>query len=248
MVKDHGEKNAMSDIRGAYGDLALMEHALRVTSGFAHWPVSAMSQLLAASRLERYGRGEVISNERGAPETFVIASGYAVVGYIPPEWDRTPLALVGPGSLCGFTRADSPEDRVMYDFCAHTDAVIVKMPTFAVRQILDGNPVLWEDMAKMLMKQYREILDSLLGQGVGSLSRRLATTIERLTALYGSSDGHRVSLRLRLTQEELAALLQVTRQSVNKELLKLVTSGTISVVHNKITVLDFTALRRWGST
>ena len=115
----------MSDTRAVSGDLALMEHALRMTSGFAHWPASSMSQLLAASRLERYGRGEVISNERGGAETFVIASGYAMVGYTPPEWDRAPVALVGPGSVCGFTRADNQEGRVLYDFCAHTDAVIV---------------------------------------------------------------------------------------------------------------------------
>jgi CRP/FNR family cyclic AMP-dependent transcriptional regulator len=236
----------MTDIKAMPTDIALMMHTLRVTPWFAHWPDSSMSQLLADSRLERYGRGEIISDERDAPETFVIASGYAIVGYIPPGWDRSPVALLGPGSVCGFTRADNNEGRAVYDFCAHTDMVVVKMSTLALRKILDANPVLWGDMAKMLMRQHREILDSLLGQSIGSLSRRVATTIERLTALYGSRNGQSVSLRLRLTQEELAALLQVTRQSVNKELARLVTSGTISVVQNKITILDSTALRQSG--
>jgi CRP-like cAMP-binding protein len=99
-------------------------------------------------------------------------------------------------------------------------------------------------MAKMLMKQHRVVLDSLLSQGVGSFQRRLVATIERLAVLYGSDDGKGINLRLRLTQEDLATLLQVTRQTVNQALRALVACGAIRLNYNTITVLDLDALRK----
>jgi CRP/FNR family cyclic AMP-dependent transcriptional regulator len=118
------------------------------------------------------------------------------------------------------------------------------MPTLLVQKILDDEPILWMGIARMLMKQHREVLDLLLSQSVGSFQRRLAATIERLAVLYGSNDGQGISLRLRLTQEDLAALLQVTRQTVNKALGVLVAGRALSLSQNTITVLDLGALRR----
>ncbi|WP_307704257.1 Crp/Fnr family transcriptional regulator [Variovorax paradoxus] len=241
----------MIDAREPLEDAALMERALRLTHGFARWPASAMSRLLANAHLDRRTRGEMVSIELGAPETFAIVSGYLVVGHIPPGGSRTPVALLGPGYIAGFTRAIDQEeseekeaDRVVYDFCALNDVTVVRMPTLLVQKILDEDPTLWKGMAKMLMKQHRIVLDSLLSQGVGSFPRRLAATIERLAVLYGSNDGQGISLRLRLTQEDLAALLQVTRQTVNKALGVLVAGGALSLSQNTITVLDLGALRR----
>jgi CRP-like cAMP-binding protein len=118
------------------------------------------------------------------------------------------------------------------------------MPTLLVQKILDDEPGLWKGMAKMLMKQHRVVLDSLLSQGVGSFQRRLVATIERLAVLYGSDDGKGINLRLRLTQEDLATLLQVTRQTVNQALRALVACGAIRLNYNTITVLDLDALRK----
>ncbi|WP_395322064.1 helix-turn-helix domain-containing protein [Variovorax sp. UC74_104] len=61
--------------------------------------------------------------------------------------------------------------------------------------------------------------------------------------LYGSKDGTAIKIGLRITQEDLAALLQVTRQSVNKALRKLEESGAIDISYNAISVLDLEVLR-----
>ena len=239
----------MIDARETLEDAALVERALRLTQGFARWPALAMSKLLPHASLGRYARGEMVSIEQGAPETFVIVSGHLFVGHIPPGGPRTPVALLGPGYVAGFTRTidqegREEEGRIIYDFCALNDVTVVRMPTLLVQKILDDEPGLWKGMAKMLMKQHRVVLDSLLSQGVGSFQRRLVATIERLAVLYGSDDGKGINLRLRLTQEDLATLLQVTRQTVNQALRALVACGAIRLNYNTITVLDLDALRK----
>jgi CRP/FNR family cyclic AMP-dependent transcriptional regulator len=242
----------MIDAREPLEDAALMERALRLTQGFALWPASAMGRLLAGSRLGRHARGEMVSIEQGVHVTFAVVSGHVVVGHVPPGGHRTPVALLGPGHVIGFTRTpdkdeeeeENRESRIVYDFCALNEATTVQMPTLLVQKILDDEPILWMGIARMLMKQHREVLDLLLSQSVGSFQRRLAATIERLAVLYGSNDGQGISLRLRLTQEDLAALLQVTRQTVNKALGVLVAGRALSLSQNTITVLDLDALRR----
>lgn len=228
-----------------------MEGALRLTQGFSTWPPALMRRLLARSRMGRFSRGELVGVERGAPRTFAIVSGYVVVGRTPPGGDRAPVTLIGPGNVVGIVwgvlDTHEPEDQVLYDFCAHMDTTVVEMPTLLIGQILDEEPALWKEMAKMLIKQHRPVLETLLSSGIGSLRQRLATTLEHLANLYGSREEKGLSLHLRLTQEDLATLLQVTRQSVNKELRALVACGALSLSYNTITVLDTEKLRAFSS-
>lgn len=247
----------MEDLELAPNDLALMEHALRLTSGFGSWSAASMQRLLAKSSVRRFARHELVGVEAGEPWTFTIISGHVIVNRTPPRGQRAPVTLLGPGSLIGLVRvlentesAERPEpgQRVLYDFSACLDTTVVQMPTALILQILEEQPAQWRDMAVMLMKQHRQVLDTLLGAWMGSFSQRLAATLERLAMLYGSKDGPEIRIGLRLTQEDLAALLQVTRQSVNKALRKLEEDGAISLSYNAISVLDLGVLRSHSSS
>ncbi|WP_184641998.1 Crp/Fnr family transcriptional regulator [Variovorax guangxiensis] len=211
-----------------------------------------MQRLLAKSRVRRFARHELVGVEAGEPWTFVIISGYVIVNRTPPKGPRAPVTLLGPTSLIGLVRllentqgmeSLEPDQRVLYDFSACLDATVVQMPTAQILELLDEQPALWRAMAVMLMKQHRQVLDTLLGAWVGSFSQRLAWTLERLAMLYGSKEGPVIKIGPRITQEDLAALLQVTRQSVNKALRKLEESGAIGIRYNAISVLDLEVLR-----
>ena len=237
-------------------DNPLMEHALRLTPGFAPWPAALMERLLAMSCVRRYARNELVGIESGEPWTFTIISGHVIVSRTPPGGQRAPVTLLGPGNLIGLVRLLEstegmenvpPIQRALYDFSACLNTTVVQMPTLLIRQLLDEQPALWRSMAIMLMKQNRQVLDTLFVAWMGSFSQRLTTTLERLALLYGSKDGTRIKIGLRLTQEDLAALLQVSRQSVNKALRKLAESGAISLRYNSITILDLEILRSHSS-
>lgn len=211
-----------------------------------------MQRLLAQSRVRRFARHELVGVEAGEPWTFTIISGHVIVGRTPPRGPRAPVTLLGPGSLIGLVRllentqsiaSPEPGQRVLYDLSACLDTMVVQMPTHLILQLLDEQPALWREMAVMLMKQHRQVLDTLLGAWMGSFSQRLATTLERLAMLYGNKDGPSIKIGLRITQEDLAALLQVTRQSVNKAFRQLEESGAIDISYNSISVLDLKVLR-----
>lgn len=235
----------MTGVRELPEDWVLAERALRLTQIFAQWPAAAMEQLLSISRVGRYARGDVVTTDDAPKEILAVVSGH-IVGEVTVDAaaSRCIVALLGPGYVLGFVRSFDDEDVLSaHRFRALNDTVIVHMPAAQFYRILEEDPGLWREMAKLLMKQFRQVLQSLLTQSVGSFKRRLAATIERLAMLHGSKEGDGIGIRLRLTQEDLAALLQVTRQSVNKELGALVACGAISWNYNIITVLDPQALR-----
>lgn len=225
-------------------DAALMERALRLTQGFAPWPAEALERLLARSYVGRHARGARFTAGTGAPGTIAIVSGHALVGRSPAGGQRTVIAFVGPGLVTGLSRIFESSPQVAYDFAAHDDLVAVHMPTQLVLDVLEADPLLWKAMSIMLLRQHLQTLETLLVQSAGSLRQRLCATVERLARLYGHGLGGSLTMRVQVTQEELAAMLQVSRQTINKELHALAATGALSLDYNSITVLNFRTLRR----
>ena len=226
-------------------DAPLIERALRLTQGFAAWSPAAMSRLVSSSHLEHHARGDLLTSEAGASVAFSIVSGHVVIGRGRHEGESVKMLVLGPGALMGLAQMIDREDPVVHTHHAHDEVVAVHMPTALLFEILDSHPLSWRNILSMVMSQHGEIRESLLGQAIGSLRARLAATIDRLATAHGTDVGG--TLRLRARQDDLAAILQVTRQSLSKELRALVASRVIGTKYNAITILNVEALRKIAS-
>jgi DNA-binding transcriptional MocR family regulator len=81
-------------------------------------------------------------------------------------------------------------------------------------------------MAPPVLLGARAVGRTLMDYQTGSTRQRLAATIARLAQLYGAGDGSS-GLRLRLSQDDLATMLQVSRQSINREMRVLEKQGLV---------------------
>jgi CRP/FNR family cyclic AMP-dependent transcriptional regulator len=70
----------------------------------------------------------------------------------------------------------------------------------------------------------------------------MAAALVELAGMHGLIEDGYVELGLRLPQEQLGAMLGVTRQSVNRVLRALERRDTIRTDYNRITIRDFSAL------
>jgi CRP/FNR family cyclic AMP-dependent transcriptional regulator len=226
-------------------DAPLIERALRLTQGFASWPPAAMSRLVSASHLKHHARSELLTSEASACATFSVVSGHVVVERGRRQGEVVKMYLLGPGALIGLAQMIDRDDPIVHSHRAHDEVVAVHMPTNLLFEILDCHPLLWREMLSMVMSQHGEMREALLGQAIGSLRARLATTIDRLATAHGTDVGG--TLRLRARQDDLAAILQVTRQSLSKELKALVASQVVGTKYNAITILNLEALRKIAS-
>jgi CRP-like cAMP-binding protein len=228
-------------------DARLMEQALRLTRGFSPWSPQALGLLISASHVGRHVQGEVVMTEPST-HAFTIVSGNVVAGYRSADGTHRVVALLGPGLVVGLARALSGRNDVAFDFIANSDVVAVHVPVALLFEILDREPELWNSMARMLLRQHRESFDAMAGHVVGPIRQRLATTIERSAELYGSRSTGKADIRLRLKQEDLAAILHVSRQTVNQELNSLSASGVVRLERQTVVVLDLAELREISRT
>lgn len=229
-------------------DLALLKQGLSVTEAFAAWPADILQKLLPAAYLGRYQRGAIVRRESAdPPEMLVVLSGHLTMSR--PNADGAPatMAFVGPGMLVGVPLAHEPLDEIPCDYCAHDAVVVVHLSARVVQEILDAQPLLWKSMARTRLKQQCLLLVTLVHHLSGPLRQRLAGTLGRLAKLYGMDESaYGLRLRLRLSQGDLAAMLQVTRQSINREMGALQALGLIRAEYGAVTVRDIDALQALG--
>lgn len=225
------------------GDLALIEHSLRWTEGFSALPAPTLHQLAIGSRLVRYARRALVASDALPPsQTILLVAGQLMVRSLAGEGSRHAVGLVGAGTVIGIGESGA-DAGLPLELHAHSDATAIHIPTPLLNRLLDADPPSWRPMLFMLLRQQRDLRASLMDRAVGGTRQRIAATVDRLAATYGLSEGDGPSLRVRLSQEDLADLLQVSRQTVNRELRALADDGVLAPDYNSLKILDRSALR-----
>ena len=82
--------------------------------------------------------------------------------------------------------------------------------------------------------QHRDVVVA----GAVALRGRVARMILRLVETWGVPHEGGIRVSLKLSQDEFAALLAVTRQALNRELKALEAAGAIQIAYSRITVQD----------
>jgi CRP/FNR family cyclic AMP-dependent transcriptional regulator len=224
-------------------DDAVIRRELLAAESFSDWSPTAIESLLPTARLGRYERGDMIKREDvGEPEVLLVLSGHVLASRLYPDESRVPVFLFNPGYVASIQAPLDDEKHAFYAYEAHDSASVLHLSARLVIGKLDSTPFLWRSMAKVVVKQHRSIASTLLDFQSGNTRKRLAATISRLARIYGVDDDTR-NLQLRLSQDDLAAMLQVTRRSINGEMRALEAKGLVRSEYNAVTVLDLQGLR-----
>ncbi|SCX73923.1 Crp/Fnr family transcriptional regulator [Variovorax sp. EL159] len=222
----------------------MLERALRWNELFSRWPDARRADLMKSARLERYSRRtQVLAHDRHRRELLVVVSGCLEISSMSTHGRKYVNALLGPGQVAPLVRLldDVP---LAYDYHAHEDSVIVHLPCDAVIAVLDAEPILWRDVAKLGLQRQRLSIVLLQNQMLNSIRGRVAATLMSLIHFYsGQGDGDATPL-VRLSQNDLAAMLGLSRQTINKELGRLVEEGAIDMSYKRIRIVDAERLAR----
>ncbi|MBS0426171.1 MAG: Crp/Fnr family transcriptional regulator [Proteobacteria bacterium] len=226
------------------GDALLAHRILAAADLFAGWPGEAVADLAREASVGRYARGRHLSpaNPR-VREIVFVGSGFIDVSLTTPRGREFLLGIFGPGHVLGILRL-LPVEAAAYDYRAREDSVVVRLPSDRLLAVLDGDQALWASVARMALGQYRVAMHDVIGRRVGDISARVAGVMDHLATLHGEPDPRGIRLRVRVSQEDVAAMLSTTRQTVHKELHQLAEAGVIDVRYAAWIIRDLTALRR----
>jgi CRP-like cAMP-binding protein len=222
----------------------LIERALRWTELFCDWPRARIAELMATARLVRYPRGaQVLASDRKRRDLLVVVNGMLEISRLSEEGKKYLLGFMSPGHVVPLVRLldDVP---LGYDYHAHLDSTLIHLPAEAVVAALDADPILWKEVARIGLSRQRDSVHVLQRQVLGSLRRRLTATLARLALQTDTPLQSGQPLSISLSQSDLATMLGVSRQTMNKELRRLSDEGVVEAVYKRITIVDAEKLRQ----
>lgn len=200
--------------------------------------------LASRGRIRTYPAGAVIFREGDPGDALhIVIEGAVRVLFAARSGAEVEVALLGPGECVGDLALFDNRPRSATAIAAqHTRTLVVTRDTFLnwLKERPSAALALLQTLSLRLRRTDEALADLAFSDLPTRLAKRLldlAITQQDVTA-RGQPDG-----RIRITQSELAAMLGVSRESVNKQLNAFAREGWISLARGQITIRDPDALR-----
>lgn len=146
----------------------------------------------------------------------IVASGSVVFTALAASGRTTVLALLGQGAWFGDTAVSTDLPRVM-NVDAYSDATILEVPGTLLREKLEEEPKAALHVLECLGQRFWGIMTLFQDDVVYSIPIRLARRLvlmNRFQAEPTTGD----QIKLRMTQEDLASMMGLTRQGLRPAL------------------------------
>lgn len=208
-----------------------------------NWPETAFNALCDAGYLRTYTDGEVVFHEDEACNDIqLVLSGHIEMSWtgFPDVWAVS--TYIPPGEVINIVSVVDGK-KSMHHQRARGTTQLFHIPGQALLAQLQHDAQLALSILELICARSRKLHLRLGKSTVLTLRSRLADHLLSLTHQLGETNADGTSLNIRVSQEDLAALLSAARSSVNKELRWMVEQGIIRIGYRSITVLDPAALR-----
>jgi CRP-like cAMP-binding protein len=173
---------------------------------------------------------------------YLLKRGVVKISSLGADGREIILAFLRPGEVFGEEAVldESPRDHMAE---AYEDALICIIQRREFLDLLRSMPDLGFKVTKLIglrLKTFRSRVENLLFKGAPA---RLAATLLDLAEQHGVRDDHGTLLPLRLSQQDLASLIGVTRESVNIALAEFRRNGLITLEGRSIRLVRPEGLR-----
>jgi len=198
--------------------------------------------IVERARVRRYGPDEVLQAEgERAAGLFGVLEGNVGVTRSTSDGERSLLHVGGAGFWVGEIPLLLHCEAVV-TLSARTEVLALQLSRSAFERMVEERPDWYPHFARLGLERYAVFarqVSELLGLDKESLLRTRLADLLDLRML----DDPKASYDIRIPQEELAAFMGVSRQTLNDLLKKLERSGVIELAYRRITVLDVKRLR-----
>lgn len=225
------------------------EELIRDVPLLARLPEAELRALASRGRVHSYPVGAVIFREGDPGDSLhVVVEGGVRIAVLSPAGEEATVALLGPGECVG--------DLALLDGRPRSASAIASQPTKTLivtrddfTQWLSQRPRAALALLETLSLRVRRTDEALTDLAFLDLPQRLAKRLLDLAAGHPevrAKSQLSAGVRLRITQSELASMLGVSRESVNKQLNLFAREGWIVLGRGSVTLTDTEALRTFA--
>lgn len=221
---------------------------LRAGKWFAQLPAVFSDALLGMARVRRLQTGEALFLRDGPPCGLyaLVRGSLRISGQSHARNDarEAVLILLTPPSWFGEISVFDGSART-HDAHAAEPSTVLQIPHDSLCAWLAQNPVYWRDLALLMADKLRIAFVNMEEQTLLPALLRLARRLVIMAQGYGQAHATQGFKRaLAVTQEELALMLGISRQTCNQILNDLKGRGIVDVQRGMIEILDLDALEK----
>lgn len=221
-------------------DRAYKLDALRRTRLLADLPGEIVDRLCAASRVLAFHDGEsILRQDEPGIGLIVIASGCVVTSRTRTNGRRLVFDLGQPGQIMGTFEAFDGQPSPL-DNHARGETRIVLIPYEVFRTVARRCPDLAIAMITLHTRRNRLDFERMM-LVLDSMRVRIAKILVYFSRGPESTAGE-MALPVRISQDDIAGILGITRASANKELVALARAGILAWHYSHVTVRDMQKL------
>ncbi len=210
-----------------------------------HLTPEELDRLLAPARVERFDEGRVLFR-KGDPgdSLYVVLAGRISIGTTSEDGKEVVLNVLGRGEVFGeIALLDGKARTANATAMAESHLLVLDRSDFM--PFLESHPEVAARLIAVLCERVRWVSESYEDALFMDLPARLAKRLLRLAESYGEPAGATATrIEFPLSQQELAKMAGVSRESVNKLLRAWQAEGLIAHDHSHLTILDEDRLRR----
>lgn len=220
---------------------------LRRINLFAGVDDREMRDIADRTTMREVNRGSVILRPDQQPEmVYVIKEGRAKVSRYSSEGKEQILALLEPGDICGeFALAQAPEPVQVEAF---EDTLVCGIYREDFLTLISRRPELMLQVIRVLAERLRVAEEGIADLAFRDVPGRLASLLHRLAQAYGRSTPEGLRLDLRLTHQDMAAMIGATRETVTAVLSRFREDDLVAFDHRHIIIRNAAGLRRLFSS
>lgn len=216
---------------------------------FAHVSPSLREALLASARVRQLGAGESLFL-RGDPPCglYAVLEGAVRISGVGGASDgarEVLLTLLEPPHWFGEVALFDGQART-HDAHAGPATRLLHVPHAALLAALSAQPGHWRELGLLMAQKLRLVFVELEEAATLPVAQRLARRLMLMAGGYGlrregAPGMHRRSMAV--SQEQLARMLSVTRQTINQNLKELESRGVLRLTRGGLEILDLPGLR-----
>lgn len=214
---------------------------LDTTSWFRGLPVELQDYLISRANLVTLEKGQILYR-RGEQSygLYAVLGGGLAFGTVGADGKESLLAVLGPtawiGEISLFDGLPRPNDA-----SAVSRTLLLHVPEAALQELLDTTPRYWRDFALLMAQRLRISFETTEAIALLPAAQRVANRLLMIAGGYGGLNA--TQNRIRLSQDSLASMVSLSRQTTNQLLKNLETQQIISMKSGEIAILDFQRLR-----
>jgi CRP/FNR family cyclic AMP-dependent transcriptional regulator len=214
---------------------------LETTPWFRGLPVELRDYLVSHATLLTLAKGEILYR-RGEQSygLYAVLGGALAIGTVGVDGKEALLAVLGPtawvGEISMFDGLPRPNDAT-----AVSRTLLLHVPESTLQGLLDSTPRYWRDFALLMAQRLRVSFENAEAMTLLPAPQRVANRLLMIAGGYGGLNASQS--RIRVSQDSLASMVSLSRQTTNLLLRNLESQRIVSLKSGEIAILDFDRLR-----